>query len=170
MFPLSVSQALTIVVGFEVGARRIQDAIQYRRLGMRISLTFAAALMAFLWFFSEQVARLYTADPELLPLLQSFLGYVIFFQLSDAVAAPIQGTLRGYKDVNVVLALALVAYWVIGLPVGYSLATWTGMGPYGYWIGLISGLASGAAGLMWRLRRTEGRTAARHRVEANFEA
>ena len=146
MFPLSVSQALTIVVGFEVGARRIQDAIQYRRLGMRISLTFAAALMAFLWFFSEQVARLYTADPELLPLLQSFLGYVIFFQLSDAVAAPIQGTLRGYKDVNVVLALALVAYWVIGLPVGYSLATWTGMGPYGYWIGLISGLASGPRG------------------------
>lgn len=167
MFPLSVSQALTIVVGFEVGAGRIPDAVQYRRLGMRISLSFAACLMLTLWLFSEQVARLYTRDPELLPLLQSFLVYVIFFQLSDAVAAPIQGTLRGYKDVNIVLALALMAYWCIGLPVGYTLATWTELGPYGYWIGLISGLASGATGLLWRLRRTEGRAAAARPVAAS---
>lgn len=161
MFPLSIAQALTIVVGYEVGASRIHDAIQYRRLGMSVSLSMAGLLMLGLWLFSEQVARLYTADPELLPLLESFLGYVIFFQLSDAIAAPVQGTLRGYKDVKIVLALAIVAYWCVGLPIGYLLATFTSLGPYGYWIGLISGLASGATGLFWRLRQTEGRAAKR---------
>ncbi len=161
MFPLSIAQALTIVVGYEVGAGRIHDAIQYRRLGMSVSLSMAGLLMLGLWLFSEQVARLYTADPELLPLLESFLGYVIFFQLSDAIAAPVQGTFRGYKDVKIVLALAIVAYWCVGLPIGYLLATFTSLGPYGYWIGLISGLASGATGLFWRLRQTEGRAAKR---------
>lgn len=159
MFPLSIAQALTIVVGFEVGAGRIHDAIQYRRLGMSVSLSMAGLLMLCLWLFSQQIASLYTADPELLPLLESFLGYVVFFQLSDAIAAPVQGTLRGYKDVNVVLALVVVAFWCIGLPLGHLLASVTSLGPYGYWIGLISGLASCAAGLFWRLRQTEGRTA-----------
>ena len=163
MFPLSIAQALTIVVGFEVGARRIDDAIQYRRLGLTVSISFAAAIMLTLWLFSRQIAGLYTTDPELLALVQSFLVYVIFFQFSDAVGAPIQGTLRGYKDVTMVLAVVLIAHWGIGLPLGHALARWTHLGPYGYWIGLITGLATGAAGLLWRLRRTE----ARHLGERN---
>lgn len=157
MFPLSVAQALTIVVGFEVGAGRIRDAIQYRRLGLTASISVAAVIMLSLSLFSKQIAGLYTRDPELLALVQSFLRYVIFFQLSDAVGAPIQGTLRGYKDVSVVLAVVLLAHWCVGLPTGYTLAHWTRLGPYGYWIGLISGLAVAALGLWLRLRRTEAR-------------
>lgn len=80
-----------------------------------------------------------------------FLLYAVFFQLSDALAAPIQGALRGYKDVNVTLFVALVSYWVIGLPTGYWLAHSSSLGAYGYWIGLITGLAFGAAGLFTRL-------------------
>lgn len=157
MFPLSIAQALTIVVGFEVGAQRIEDAIRYRRLGMTVSVSMAAVIMLSLWLFSSEIAGLYTRDPQLRALVQSFLVYVIFFQFSDAVGAPIQGALRGYKDVNVVLAVAIVAHWLIGLPIGYSLGNWTQLGPYGYWVGLISGLATGALGLLWRLRRTETR-------------
>lgn len=36
-----------------------------------------------------------------------------------------KGALRGYKDVNVALIMTLIAYWVIGLPLGYILATYT---------------------------------------------
>jgi len=157
MFPLSVAQALTIVVGFEVGARRIQDAIQYRRLGLAATISTAAVIMLSLWLFSDTIAGLYTNDSELRALIRSFLAYVVFFQFSDAVGAPIQGTLRGYKDVTVVLAVVLIAHWGVGLPLGYVLANWTPLGPYGYWVGLISGLATGAAGLLWRLRRTEAK-------------
>ena len=83
--------------------------------------------------------------------------FAVFFQLSDAVAAPIQGILRGFKDVNITLVLSLVAYWVIGLPLGYVLAEHAGFGPDGYWIGLIAGLAAGAVlffiRLVWIVRR-----------------
>ncbi|MCT4784650.1 MATE family efflux transporter, partial [Exiguobacterium himgiriensis] len=80
-----------------------------------------------------------------------FMIFAVFFQLSDAVAAPIQGILRGFKDVNVTLILSLIAYWVIGLPLGYTLAEPFGVGPDGYWIGLIAGLAAGAVLLFVRL-------------------
>ena len=151
MLPLSIGTALTIVIGFEVGAKRYNSARQYSLLGIGIAITVALFFAVGLSLFSHQIAGLYTNNPIILQLIQSFLAYAILFQLSDAVAAPIQGALRGYKDVKVTLIMALVSYWGIGMPTGYILAKYTSNGPYGYWIGLITGLAVGAIVLSIRL-------------------
>lgn len=151
MLPLSIGMALTILVGFEVGANRYYDAKQYSYLGLGIAISLALVCGAVLFYFNEAVARLYTQSEELLRLIQQFLGYAIFFQLSDAIAAPIQGALRGYKDVKVASVMALFSYWIIGLPVGYILASYTSFGPFGYWLGFIAGLAVGAIVLSCRL-------------------
>ncbi|AMX83720.1 MATE family efflux transporter [Geobacillus subterraneus] len=152
MIPLSLSMALTIAVGFEAGAKRYEDAKQFCRIGIAIALAVAAAAALFLYAFRGHVARLYTNDPAVAALTGKFLLYAIFFQFSDAIAAPIQGALRGYKDVNAVFWAALLAYWGIGLPVGCALALLTAAGAFGYWIGLITGLAAGALFLSFRLR------------------
>jgi MATE family multidrug resistance protein len=151
MIPLSISMALTILVGFEIGAKRIRDAKQYTLMGILTAVLLSSICAVFLYFYKAEVAHLYTKDPEVISLTTAFLLYAIFFQLSDAIAAPIQGALRGYKDVNVTFMLAFVSYWVIGLPIGYLLANYTSYGAFGYWIGLIAGLAAGAIGLAWRL-------------------
>jgi len=152
MIPLSLSMALTIAVGFEAGAERYEDAKQFCRIGIAIALTVAAAAALFLYAFRGHVARLYTNDPTVAALTGKFLLYAIFFQFSDAIAAPIQGALRGYKDVNAVFWAALLSYWGIGLPVGCALALLTSAGAFGYWIGLITGLAAGALFLSFRLQ------------------
>lgn len=100
---------------------------------------------------------MYAADRDVLLLTKDFLLFALFFQLSDAIAAPIQGALRGYKDVNYTLVTALVSYWIIGLPVGFVIGTYTSFGAFGYWIGLITGLAAGAVGLFFRLKRIQNR-------------
>lgn len=151
MVPLSISMALTILVGFEVGAKRFIDARQYSYLGIGIAVALALLFGVGLLVFSEQVAGFYTKDAEVLRLAQHFLMYSILFLISDAVAAPIQGVLRGYKDVKVTFIVALVSYWVIGLPLGYVLAKFTPLAAFGYWIGLITGLAAGAVFLFGRL-------------------
>ncbi|EIT86787.1 multidrug efflux protein [Fictibacillus macauensis ZFHKF-1] len=151
MLPLSISFAMTIAVGYEVGAKRFRDARQYSRLGILSALILAVFCATGLYFFTDSIAALYSNNTDVLSLTKHFLLYAIFFQLSDAIAAPIQGALRGYKDVNVTLVLSLISYWVIGLPLGYVLAHYTAIGPYGYWIGLISGLAAGACLLWMRL-------------------
>jgi MATE family multidrug resistance protein len=152
MIPLSISMALTIVIGFEIGAARYKDAKEYSWIGISMALTMSLVLSTILFLFREPVASLYTKDQEVMMLTSHFLIYAIFFQISDALQAPIQGILRGYKDVNVTFAMSLVSYWILGLPIGYFFAKFTDMGAFGYWIGLISGLALGAIGLAARLR------------------
>ncbi|MFI8494342.1 MATE family efflux transporter [Peribacillus butanolivorans] len=152
MMPLSISMALTIVIGFEIGAARYKDAKEYSWIGITMALTMSLVLSAILFLFREPVASAYTKDYNVMMLTSHFLIYAIFFQISDALQAPIQGILRGYKDVNVTFAMSLVSYWILGLPIGFIFAKYTGMGAFGYWIGLISGLALGAIGLAARLR------------------
>lgn len=151
MIPLSISMALTVVIGFEVGAMRIKDAITYSKIGIISAVLMAAFCGAFLFIFDDWIAQLYNSNPRVIELTKNFIFYAIFFQLSDAFGAPIQGVLRGYKDVNITLVMALVSYWVIGLPSGILLATYTDFGPYGYWMGLIIGLAAGALTLLGRM-------------------
>lgn len=157
MIPLSISMALTILIGFETGAGRYRDARVYGQLGIGFAVGLAALCTLMLLLFREPIAGIYTKEPALLELTGQFLVYAIFFQFSDAIAAPIQGALRGYKDVNVTLVVALVSYWVVGLPLGYALAHYSAMGPFGYWIGLSTGLALGAVGLFLRLKRLQNR-------------
>jgi multidrug resistance protein, MATE family len=152
MLPLSISMALTITVGFEVGAKRFKDAKNYSYLGIGLGLMFGIVCSIILLVFNEQVGMLYTNEPEVLHLISQFLIFAIFFQMSDAVGAPLQGALRGYKDVNVTFLLAVLSFWIIGLPLGYLLATFTEFGAFGYWIGLIIGLATGAVFLFIRLQ------------------
>ena len=152
MVPLSISMALTIVIGFEVGAKRYKDAREYSFIGIALSLIMAFISASILFLFREPVASIYTQDHPVILLTMHFLIYAIFFQISDAIQAPIQGILRGYKDVTIAFYMSLVSYWVLGLPIGYILANYIHMGPDGYWIGLISGLALGAIGLALRLR------------------
>lgn len=49
--------------------------------------------------------------------------------------------------------LALIGYWLLGLPLGVALAFGAGLGPRGLWWGLTLGLASVAVMLVARLVR-----------------
>ncbi|WP_127544026.1 MATE family efflux transporter [Paenibacillus amylolyticus] len=151
MLPVSICMALTILVGFEAGAGRLRDARQYSLLGIGGAIGLSLLTAIVLIVFGEQIAGVYSNDREVIALTQHFLIYAIFFQISDAIATPTQGALRGYKDVNPALIITFIAYWIIGLPVGYLTATYTSLGAFGYWIGLIAGLAVGATALLWRL-------------------
>lgn len=151
MVPLSIGIALTICVGFEVGANRYAAAKQYAYLGIGLAVIVSLAFATVLSVCKSHIAGLYSTDSKVLELIGNFLTYAIFFQLSDAIAAPIQGALRGYKDVTATFLIALLSYWAIGLPVGYLLAEYSVYGAYGYWLGFIIGLAVGAAALAARL-------------------
>ena len=151
MLPLSISMGATILVGYEVGAGRFKDAKIYSWLSVAAAIVISFASASILFFLREPIAELYSSDPAVINLAVQFLVFAALFQLSDAIQAPVQGALRGYKDVNITFIMALISYWVIGLPVGYLLARFTEFGAFGYWIGLIAGLTAGAVTLSIRL-------------------
>ncbi len=151
MIPLSISMALTIVVGYSVGAGRLKDAKQYGMMGVGGGIGFLACCSVLIYFFREPIAFLYNDDPEVARLAASFLLVAILYQISDAAQASLQGVLRGYKDVQKPFFIAFASYWLIGIPSGYALASYTELGPYGFWVGIIIGLTCAAVGFMVRL-------------------
>ncbi|OEH84693.1 MATE family efflux transporter [Desulfuribacillus stibiiarsenatis] len=152
MIPLSISMALTIVVGYSIGGKKLHSAKQYSLIGVIGALGIAIFNAAILILFREPIASLYTNDPEVIVLAGQFFMIAVIFQLSDAAQASLQGTLRGYKDVTIPFYIAFVAYWIIGIPTAYLLAAYTPLGPFGFWVGITIGLSFAAAGFLTRLR------------------
>lgn len=150
-FPMSISSAMAIVVSYEVGAKRFDDAKTYIGLGRWTALIFAAFTLTFLYIFRENVASIYGNDPKFIDLTARFLTYSLFFQLADTFAAPLQGILRGYKDTVIPFYLGLLGYWGVAIPVATLFDSLTDFGAYSYWIGLIISLIVSGALYRWRL-------------------
>lgn len=154
-FPLSMSTALTIVVSQELGRRDYVAVKQFSKLGIRLSVGIAAVLMLALFLNRETIAHAYGKSDEFITQTVQFLSFALLFQFSDAVASPIQGILRGHKDTTMPFIIGGVSYWLIGIPVGLLLATYTTLGPISFWIGLIVGLFACGVLLSLRLRYLE---------------
>ena len=151
-FPMSVSTAMAIVVSYEVGAKRLEDAKKYIKIGRLSAMAFAILTLSFLYVFRENVASLYGHDSEFIQLTASFMTYSLFFQLADTFAAPLQGILRGYKDTVIPFYLGLLGYWGVAIPLGLFLDYSTNLDAYSYWIGLIVSLVVSGLLYQWRLQ------------------
>lgn len=150
-FPWSVSLTATIVIGYEVGAKRFATARQYAVLCQGVAFTIALALMAVTYLGLDVISSLFTTDSATFVVIRTFLMYATIFSLFDAAGTPVQGILRGYKDVKIITYVAFSTYWVISIPLGYALSHLTAYGPYGYWLSLIIGLFINACALNTRL-------------------
>lgn len=79
--------------------------------------------------------------------------YAGLFQLMDAMQVVGLGLLRGVQDTRVPMVIAVISYWLVGIPVAYGLAFVAGFGPAGLWIGLVVGLSFSAVLMMRRFWR-----------------
>ncbi|MFB1050691.1 MATE family efflux transporter [Paraliobacillus sp. JSM ZJ581] len=152
MIPLSISMAITIVVGFSIGGKQLEAAKQYAYIGVFSAIGFLSLGSVTLLFFKEPIAYLYTTDPAVVHIAAQLFTIAIIYQLSDASQASLQGVLRGYKDVKLPFYIAFVSYWLIGIPAGFVLAAYTSLGPAGFWVGITLGLTGAAIGFFIRLR------------------
>lgn len=100
--------------------------------------------------FRQSLPHFFNENKEVIAMAATLLLFAAIFQISDSTQAIGAGLLRGIKDVKTPTILIGIAYWVIGIPVGYLLAFHYGMGASGMWIGLISGLTFASVFLLLR--------------------
>ncbi len=148
--PLSISMAATITVGYEVGAKRLRDARQYANFARIFALFSAGFVFAFGFKYLREIASIYTSDLNMIGLIAQFLSYALFFSLIDAFGTPIQGILRGYKDVKIITYIAIGTYWGACLPIALYFTKVLDYGPIGIWYGLLGGLL--LAGILYTVR------------------
>ncbi|MFT4047473.1 MAG: MATE family efflux transporter [Solimonas sp.] len=157
MIPLSVGMAATVRVGHAAGAGDAAQIALRGRVGIVIGTAFALVSAGLMFLAPRLIVGLYTNVEAVATIAVGFLGYAALFQIVDCVQATANGALRGIKDTRVPMAITVLAYWVIGIPLAAWLTLRTPLGPAGVWCGFIGGLTIAAAGLATRfLRRTRG--------------
>jgi MATE family multidrug resistance protein len=157
MVPLSLGLALTVKISNALGAQQQLRARRYVKMGAAFAVAFAVVSAAAMLLLPEYITAIYTNDPAVRALTVQLLVFAAAYQISDGLQVTASGCLRGYHDTRIVMVITLIAYWGIGLPVGYLLgltdyfgATY---GVQGFWVGLVLGLTVAAVLLNWRLWR-----------------
>lgn len=161
MIPLSISMALTIRVGFLVGAKQGHEARFMAFLGLSFAVLFSLFNAVLLYAFRFPLAELYNSSADVIELTASLLTFAAIFQLSDGLQVSAAGALRGYKDTRMPMLIMMVSFWVISLPIGYMLSLTDIFGPpryaRGFWLGLVIGLGITSILLIYRLHQFSSR-------------
>jgi len=157
MIPLGVGMAMTVRIGNARGRNDLIAVHLAARAGFSMVLCTQLLSAGFMLLFPQAVALLYTNDPEVQAMVVKLLFLAAIFQLPDGFQAAGAGALRGLKDTRIPMLFTIVAYWLVGLPVGYSLGIHRGYGAEGMWIGLIGGLAIAAMLMLNRFHRLTAR-------------
>lgn len=150
MIPLGIGMAVTVRVGQSIGAGEFERVRPIAFGGLAVAVAVMLATAVVFLVFPRQLAGLFIADPAVIALTASLLVITGIFQVVDGTQIVMMNALRGMADVQVPFGIAVLAHWVVALPVAYAAAFLAGIGPLGVWIGLAAGLAVAALTLTAR--------------------
>ncbi len=150
MVPLGVSMAVTVRVGRAVGRG---DRAGIRRAwlaGFAVMLAAQCISSALMLFAPTAIAGIFTHAAPVIAVASALLSLIALFQFADGTQVIAMASLRGLQDTRVPLMLALLSYWLLGVPLAAWLAFACGLGLRGIWLGLMAGITTAAVLLTTR--------------------
>lgn len=157
MVPLGLSVAVCIRCAQLRGAQHFSDARFSAFTGVKVALVVALVTMAATALARTTLTQIYTPDTQVQELANQLLWLCVAYQLFDALQVSSWGGLRGFGDTKIPMLIQLTAYWLCGFPLGLVLANYFELGVFGFWWGIVVGLAIAAALLYRRLLLVTGR-------------
>ncbi len=144
-----MASAMSIRVSHFVGQKDFKAVRQNAYDGFRLNLTFSLVLGLPILLFRHQIGGLFTDNAEVQSIVALLIFMLIAYQFGDGLQYTFANALRGIACVKPMVTYAFIAYFVISLPMGYTLGFPCGIGIIGIWIAFPFGLT--AAGLLfWR--------------------
>lgn len=159
MVSMGLAQAGSIRVSNAFGRTDWQGISRIGKSTLVTSLIYGSLCALTFSILRFQLPKLFNDNTAVLEMAAWLLLFAAVFQISDSTQAIGAGLLRGIKDVKIPTVLITIAYWVIGLPVGYTLAFHFDMGPTGIWLGFITGLTLASTFLITRFLKMSKRKA-----------
>lgn len=150
MVPLGVAGAVAIRVAQERGAGNegTLRPVVFAALGLvTLWLVGSAALLA---FGGRWLAGLVTGDAAVVQTAATMMLVFALMQVFDGLQSTMVGALRGMSDAGWGAGISMIAYWPVGVPLGWVLAHQAGIGPAGVWLGWLVALAWAGGMLTWR--------------------
>jgi MATE family multidrug resistance protein len=148
----AVGEAGGVLVGQSLGARRPDLARQAWRSATTLAVTMMGVFA--LLFVTQPTPLLGLFHPEaaVLDLGRRMLWIAAFFQVFDAIATVGLCCLNGAGDNRFVMALQVVASWLLKVPTAWLFALYLGLGAPGAWMGMTLDIMLLAAASLWRIR------------------
>jgi len=140
MVPYGISSAAAVRVGQQLGREDPEGARRAGWSAIMLGTAFMACSGLVFVSIPKVIARAFSPDPAVVRVGATLLLVAAAFQLFDGVQVVTTGALRGAGDTKTPMLANLVAYWFIGIPLGYFLCFRLGWGALGIWIGLCIGL------------------------------
>ena len=158
MVPLGISSAAAVRVGNCIGRGDLRAARHAGWTAIALGAGFMACAAAVFLVARHMIARIFTPDQEVIHAGATLLLIAAVFQLFDGIQTVATGALRGAGDTRTPLIANFLAYWALGLPIGYVLGFKLGWGAPGLWIGLCIGLMIVGISLLaaWHRRTAAG--------------
>lgn len=155
MVPYGISSAAAVRVGQQLGRRDPEGARRAGWSAISLGVAFMACAGVVFASIPKVIARTFSPDPAVVHLGARLLLVAAAFQLFDGIQVVTTGALRGAGDTKTPMFANLVAYWLIGIPLGCVLCFRLGWGAVGIWIGLCTGLMIIGTVLLtaWRKRK-----------------
>ena len=141
-YPLAVSNAVSVKVGYSNGAKNFLDLRRFALTGLITSEGFMLLSVVTILLFPSFVLGLFTTDTELIKVALPVVYLLAAFQLFDGLQVTLAGIFKGLKNTGIVLFANLIGYWLICIPLGTFLAFKFKLYLAGYWY------ATGAAAVV----------------------
>ncbi len=135
MVPLGIGAAAAVRVGQAIGRGDAEGAAVagWAALAIGTVCEIAAALVFLL--APGAIGRIFTRDRAIVQVATRLLALAALFDVCDGLQTISTGALRGLGDTRTPMICHFVAYWLLGLPVGWYLCFERGWGVTGFWVG-----------------------------------
>ena len=153
MVPLGIASAAAVRVGHAVGRRDGPGAEHAGWAAMILGVSAMSTTALAFVLLPGLLIGFFSTDPDVIRTGRWLLGVGAVFAIFDGVQVIATGALRGLGETRRPMLWNLVAYWGLGLPIGWALAFVAGWGVVGIWIGLSTSLIVVGTALTWTWAR-----------------
>lgn len=137
MVPLAIANAIAVKTGYANGAKNTVDFKRYSFIGMTMATGFMAISAVVVTLFPSTLIGFFTKDAELIKITVPVVIFLGIFQIFDGLQISLAGIFKGLKNTKIVMISNFTAYWLISIPLGYTLAFKYNLTILGFWISLI---------------------------------
>ena len=145
-----MAAALAIRVSHFMGQKDYAAVRRNAYDGFRLNLLFSLCMGIPVFLLRHQIGGWFNDNAEVQAYVSVLIILMMIYQFGDGLQYTFANALRGIACVKPMVLYAFIAYFVISLPLGYTLGFTCGMGILGIWIAFPFGLT--IAGEMYRRR------------------
>jgi len=136
----TLGSAAGVLAGQNMGAGKPERAEKGGWYAAGLFTVFIVIASIFIWFWAENIVRIFNAEPGFIAIAANFLkiqivGYVLF-----GFIVGLSMCIDGIGDTTVTMLVTLTTMWLVQVPLAYYLPNYTSLGVYGVQWAIVTAL------------------------------